>query len=451
MITRQSKWKKVVSFLIIKKSLLITINLLFIFPINAYPQAYRLSGIPCDDYSIDRFTGDIYIATWIDGIWKTNINTKIEEKSKFPTLPIFANKTHKAVYLNSNDTSICLYDFEKDISIKLFPINIYGIAYVDLFSPNDNKLAVNYYLYNFDNGSYYHDSLAIIHHWGLAFRSIWGSDSSIIYSFGDSILEYFLESKRTDTLFVDNNWYRLGDFAPMVSKDEIFYSTVDNTIETSTSIIHLLNKKTKTETIIYDYLVNENDNIARLFSELKLLNDNSLAAICNYSTVSHADIYIYRIDSNKVYKLTDNSDNFGRKINLQWFDEETLLYINMTNGHLIYYYKIPQNISEVIQKNITSTSFGLINFPNPFNPTTVISYQLPVNSNVQLKIYDIMGKEVRPLVKGYNGIGYKEILWDGRNDEGQLVSSGIYLCRLVANSLADKRVFEKSIKLLFLK
>jgi hypothetical protein len=72
-------------------------------------------------------------------------------------------------------------------------------------------------------------------------------------------------------------------------------------------------------------------------------------------------------------------------------------------------------------------------YPNPFNPTTTIKYTLPIESKVEIIIYDIMGREVRTLVNGYNGIGYKEVMWDGKNNDGQQVSSGIYVCRLKGN------------------
>ncbi len=91
------------------------------------------------------------------------------------------------------------------------------------------------------------------------------------------------------------------------------------------------------------------------------------------------------------------------------------------------------------------------NYPNPFNPTTIIKYALPVESKVELKIYDLLGREVRMLINGNNNLGYKEVVWDGKNDAGIQVSSGIYLYRLVAKSLEDGKVFEKSAKMIMMK
>ncbi len=70
------------------------------------------------------------------------------------------------------------------------------------------------------------------------------------------------------------------------------------------------------------------------------------------------------------------------------------------------------------------------NYPNPFNPTTTIRYQLPVAAQVELQIYDILGRPVRDLVNERQKPGYYEVQWDGTNDAGESVSNGIYMYRL---------------------
>ncbi len=70
------------------------------------------------------------------------------------------------------------------------------------------------------------------------------------------------------------------------------------------------------------------------------------------------------------------------------------------------------------------------NYPNPFNPTTTIRYQLPVAAQVELQIYDILGRPVRTLVKQHQKPGHYQVSWDGKNDAGEPVSNGIYLYRL---------------------
>lgn len=72
------------------------------------------------------------------------------------------------------------------------------------------------------------------------------------------------------------------------------------------------------------------------------------------------------------------------------------------------------------------------NYPNPFNPSTVISFQLPVDSDVSLKIYDLQGRVVKSLVAGNLAAGKHEVTWDGRNESGARVASGVYVYRLKA-------------------
>jgi bacterial leucyl aminopeptidase len=73
------------------------------------------------------------------------------------------------------------------------------------------------------------------------------------------------------------------------------------------------------------------------------------------------------------------------------------------------------------------------NYPNPFNPSTTIRYQVAGNSNVSLKIYNILGQEVRTLVKAAQTSGEHTIQWDGKDHTGAVVSSGIYIYRLQAD------------------
>ncbi len=72
------------------------------------------------------------------------------------------------------------------------------------------------------------------------------------------------------------------------------------------------------------------------------------------------------------------------------------------------------------------------NYPNPFNPTTKISYGLPANSIVSVKIYDIIGNEVRTLINDEVKLkGLHSTSWDSKNSYGNPVASGIYFCRLI--------------------
>jgi hypothetical protein len=70
------------------------------------------------------------------------------------------------------------------------------------------------------------------------------------------------------------------------------------------------------------------------------------------------------------------------------------------------------------------------NVPNPFTLKTTIYYYLPVKSDVSLKVFSFTGRLVRILVGENKGAGYHTISWDGRDDKGKKVASGIYFCKL---------------------
>ena len=110
------------------------------------------------------------------------------------------------------------------------------------------------------------------------------------------------------------------------------------------------------------------------------------------------------------------------------------------------------NISDVQGEYSIPDDFSLIgNYPNPFNPTTNIIYSIPYESSVDLKIFDIMGREVRSYNINAQSPGTQNIIWDGKNSLGENVTSGIYLYRLILNSLVNQERFEIASKMLLLK
>ena len=72
------------------------------------------------------------------------------------------------------------------------------------------------------------------------------------------------------------------------------------------------------------------------------------------------------------------------------------------------------------------------NYPNPFNPTTTIVFSLAENNHVALAVYDVHGAVVRRLINEQRIAGNYRVVWDGRNDAGTSVSSGVYFYRLTA-------------------
>jgi hypothetical protein len=71
------------------------------------------------------------------------------------------------------------------------------------------------------------------------------------------------------------------------------------------------------------------------------------------------------------------------------------------------------------------------NYPNPFNPETQVRFELPKTTRISLEIFDVMGRKIKTLASNkYREPGYYEVRWDGKNDRGRDVASGLYLMYL---------------------
>jgi hypothetical protein len=85
------------------------------------------------------------------------------------------------------------------------------------------------------------------------------------------------------------------------------------------------------------------------------------------------------------------------------------------------------------------------NYPNPFNPSTVISYSVPKSSFVSIKVFNLFGQEVKTLINSRRQAGYYTIQWNGDNNFGRSVSSGVYIYRVEAGQ------YIKTMKMMLLK
>ncbi len=72
-------------------------------------------------------------------------------------------------------------------------------------------------------------------------------------------------------------------------------------------------------------------------------------------------------------------------------------------------------------------------YPNPFNPSTTIEYGLPVSNTVKIVVYNSMGQKVKTLVNSYQTLGTYKVTWDGTNDFGETVPSGVYFCKMTSS------------------
>ena len=110
---------------------------------------------------------------------------------------------------------------------------------------------------------------------------------------------------------------------------------------------------------------------------------------------------------------------------LSWFREEIKRYMDLGGPPLEF----------LISRN----------YPNPFNGITHIDYQVPVNNHISIIIYDIMGREIKTLMDQVQIKGMHTVDWNGKSENGELVSTGVYLLQFTSNDFSDKK------KMVFLK
>lgn len=94
----------------------------------------------------------------------------------------------------------------------------------------------------------------------------------------------------------------------------------------------------------------------------------------------------------------------------------------------------PVGVEDINNPQIPLTFNLKQNYPNPFNPSTIIGYQIPQSNHVTLEIHNALGEKVRTLVNQIQETGYYQIEWDGKNNSGNQLSSGIYLYRITAGN-----------------
>lgn len=131
--------------------------------------------------------------------------------------------------------------------------------------------------------------------------------------------------------------------------------------------------------------------------------------------------------------------------------------LDSQNTRMMLLYKVTvinTNVTGVqIQRSeISATYLTTQNYPNPFNGPTIIEYQLPATSEVEVIVYDLRGREVVTLVHGLQDAGRHRINWNGKSHEGVQVASGIYFYRITAlSSQSPSRSFRVTKRMIYLK
>ena len=129
-----------------------------------------------------------------------------------------------------------------------------------------------------------------------------------------------------------------------------------------------------------------------------------------------------------------------------WYDNQTspatasLVHVTMPSDHSGIDFNLPTAVETEDELAQRPAEFELHqNYPNPFNPVTRIEYTIKKRGHVALRIYNILGERVRTLLDQDQLAGFYQINWDGENDKGKAVSSGLYLYKLEVNGFSQAK------------
>ncbi|MBX7150246.1 hypothetical protein K1X84_01300 [bacterium] len=181
----------------------------------------------------------------------------------------------------------------------------------------------------------------------------------------------------------------------------------------------------------------EIENAYWLIQKAEVMTENVSAANLDFKTI--ATIKGQGTKTNATdYSLSDRDAQVGKSYAYRIAD--------ISYGGVIVYHEI-QYVTFVQPKKFSLYQ----NYPNPFNPVTKIKFDLPYLANVKIKVYNILGQEVAELINKEMPAGFHTLEWNGRNDRNDIVSSGVYLYRIVANTSDGKHKFSSTKKMMLIK
>jgi len=138
----------------------------------------------------------------------------------------------------------------------------------------------------------------------------------------------------------------------------------------------------------------------------------------NFSTHT---ITTYVESAYSVYAADVDSDGDIDVLSASYYDDKIAWYENL------------QITGIINDNNGISNLIDLNNYPNPFNPSTTISFSIPEEGHAELIIFNIKGQKVKQLVSDQLSAGQHSVVWDGRDDNNRPVGSGVYLYKLKVN------------------
>ncbi len=168
-----------------------------------------------------------------------------------------------------------------------------------------------------------------------------------------------------------------------------------------------------------------------------------------YGTKADISVLKYSPDGDLIWTIHTNIDSLYPEVAYDaCMDDAGNIYVVGTahdypwpGGSVLLLVKYSGALSDMAPRiRMEPRTFSLYqNYPNPFNPSTVIAFELARNGEITLRVFDVLGRRVRTLAKGRMTAGRHTMVWDGRDDAGRPVSSGVYVYRLQSERMLQSR------------
>lgn len=158
------------------------------------------------------------------------------------------------------------------------------------------------------------------------------------------------------------------------------------------------------------------------------------------------DTWIYHVTNGRWGKLALNTHPpADARGDMMVYARKHRAFFLMSKDGNIWKFKYERVVTNIIDNRASSSTYRLANnFPNPFNPSTTIYYQIPSitnnkNAHVKLRIFDTMGREIRIIVDHDQLPGEYCVEWDGKNSQGRNMPSGVYIYELLIDDLRSSK------------
>ena len=166
------------------------------------------------------------------------------------------------------------------------------------------------------------------------------------------------------------------------------------------------------------------DNNTNMENTIVSVKDYNGYVVSEQTIGSDENFTLTGLNQNEPYVLSANHSEYG------------IVEKSFTVSNMIEVESIEFSLSEMSsEEDLTQLpkQFSVSqNYPNPFNPTTTLEYTLPENMAVQITIFDNLGRVVKNLFNGNQGLGSKKVVWDATDNHGQPVSAGVYMYSIIA-------------------